>query len=318
MNRRCNNWNCRANLANETAIGGRLGYICIQCYGDGEITAELFQKTIANRHCYKCNRDLKIEPAIINPESRKLICFPCQLYRDRANDEANEKEFEAESRVYENQFTDWRSRSGVKWIAQQKTLEKIKNGIKNCVNFLIFVSVLFILVLLKDGEPGSWKLTVVLICTVLTAYLFAVPLAEDFLSALFDKFGCRPPPEKRVRQRALSACPELLFDCNSESDLNWEFVNFRFGYPPDWEERRKKCLTRDEYCCRLCGSHDGELHAHHVIPISYRGNHGLQNLITLCKQCHINQEYYGHKELIKKYDLGNSELPENSDPFLPS
>ena len=46
------------------------------------------------------------------------------------------------------------------------------------------------------------------------------------------------------------------------------------------------CLNRDSYTCQCCKSKNGTLHAHHII---YRRNGGadtLNNLITLCENCH--------------------------------
>jgi len=64
-------------------------------------------------------------------------------------------------------------------------------------------------------------------------------------------------------------------------------------YPSDWDQRRKNVYSRDGYECRACGispkeTHEVvELHAHHIKPISEGGGHELENLITLCKDCHM-------------------------------
>lgn len=62
-------------------------------------------------------------------------------------------------------------------------------------------------------------------------------------------------------------------------------------YPDDWDSRRRKVYSRDEYKCQNCGSGGGpngenELHAHHVVPVKRGGSHQLSNLITLCDECH--------------------------------
>lgn len=45
------------------------------------------------------------------------------------------------------------------------------------------------------------------------------------------------------------------------------------------------CLIRDEWKCRFC--HDTHaLHAHHITFRSQGGEDKLNNLITLCYQCH--------------------------------
>lgn len=67
-------------------------------------------------------------------------------------------------------------------------------------------------------------------------------------------------------------------------------------YPPDWDDRRREVLLRDDYTCQApnCtkqGGPHGEttLHVHHIQPISQGGSHEYTNLITLCEACHNRQ-----------------------------
>jgi 5-methylcytosine-specific restriction endonuclease McrA len=54
----------------------------------------------------------------------------------------------------------------------------------------------------------------------------------------------------------------------------------------EWDVLRKAALRRDGYMCQGC-SHDGiALDVHHIVPINRGGNNWLQNLISLCRQCH--------------------------------
>ena len=62
-------------------------------------------------------------------------------------------------------------------------------------------------------------------------------------------------------------------------------------YPSDWNTRRKKVYKRDNFTCQNCGREGGprgtaELHAHHIVPKSSGGSHQLNNLQTLCSDCH--------------------------------
>ncbi len=63
-------------------------------------------------------------------------------------------------------------------------------------------------------------------------------------------------------------------------------------YPPDWEDRRRRVLSRDNHCCTQCGWPRGykrrarKLHVHHKVAISDGGKHSLSNLTTLCHICH--------------------------------
>ena len=52
---------------------------------------------------------------------------------------------------------------------------------------------------------------------------------------------------------------------------------------------RKKCLERDNFACRKCHVEDKTgkiLEAHHITPLFLKGEDILNNLITLCKDCH--------------------------------
>jgi HNH endonuclease len=59
-------------------------------------------------------------------------------------------------------------------------------------------------------------------------------------------------------------------------------------------------LKRDNYECQLCGSKK-ELKLHHIIPKQIAPNkiEDLNNLITLCKTCHL---YKAHMGCYNKYD----------------
>ena len=46
------------------------------------------------------------------------------------------------------------------------------------------------------------------------------------------------------------------------------------------------CLNRDDYTCQCCKTKKGTLHAHHVIYRSQGGADTLDNLVTLCEECH--------------------------------
>lgn len=72
--------------------------------------------------------------------------------------------------------------------------------------------------------------------------------------------------------------------------MEGQSFNRRWGYQkgPNYGFGNAKaaCLNRDNYTCQYCKTKKGTLHAHHII---YRINGGadtLDNLITLCEECH--------------------------------
>lgn len=54
---------------------------------------------------------------------------------------------------------------------------------------------------------------------------------------------------------------------------------------------RQKVLERDNYTCQICGAGiETQLHVHHIEPVALNPMEQLdkENMITLCKKCHIN------------------------------
>lgn len=62
----------------------------------------------------------------------------------------------------------------------------------------------------------------------------------------------------------------------------------------DWTRQRTQALRRDNKECQDCGADVGfrsrrgvkEAQVHHLTPRSEQGTHELDNLITLCRECH--------------------------------
>lgn len=67
----------------------------------------------------------------------------------------------------------------------------------------------------------------------------------------------------------------------------------------EWLNLQRQVFERDNFKCRNCNgkSKDFELHAHHIEPRSEGGKDLLENLVTLCKKCHI--KYHQGKISIK-------------------
>jgi len=60
--------------------------------------------------------------------------------------------------------------------------------------------------------------------------------------------------------------------------------------PSNWSTIRRKRLRQDDYTCQECGNtrDDADLEVHHRTPVSEGGSHELENLITLCRDCHLD------------------------------
>lgn len=66
------------------------------------------------------------------------------------------------------------------------------------------------------------------------------------------------------------------------------------------------------YTCQCCGKANTELHAHHVIPVvsDISKAYDFNNLITVCKECHIDI----HKSVENEIAFANKILDENFNP----
>jgi hypothetical protein len=83
------------------------------------------------------------------------------------------------------------------------------------------------------------------------------------------------------------------------------------GNLENWEDIRKAVYLRDGYKCQVCKgkSKDFQLEAHHIIPRSENGSHELDNLVTVCKTCHIkitNGEIDAKGKRLKKFKFNNT------------
>jgi len=67
-----------------------------------------------------------------------------------------------------------------------------------------------------------------------------------------------------------------------------------------WKELRKKTLLRDGNKCQSCGTSEPPFLVHHKEEREKGGKDELENLVTLCKSCHMK----AHDELVKLTSLG--------------
>lgn len=81
-------------------------------------------------------------------------------------------------------------------------------------------------------------------------------------------------------------------------------------YPFDWRDRAKRIRVRDGCRCQACGASDTVLDVHHIIYLSNWGTNQQNNLITLCRSCHM-------AEHDRYFDFGEPDEPGNPQPIRP-
>lgn len=79
---------------------------------------------------------------------------------------------------------------------------------------------------------------------------------------------------------------------------------------PEWDEKRKEILQRDNYTCQECGIKDVILQVHHhyyhygLLPWEYEDS----VYITLCVPCHEREEYNKNFDQLSIHYLLNKGL----------
>ena len=61
---------------------------------------------------------------------------------------------------------------------------------------------------------------------------------------------------------------------------------YQKGVNYGYANAREHALVRDKYTCQCCGKKSCRLETHHIVFRSNGGNDSLENLITLCEDCH--------------------------------
>jgi len=87
---------------------------------------------------------------------------------------------------------------------------------------------------------------------------------------------------------------------------------WEWNYGPNWDDQREKAIERDDHECQRCGKHADEMprspDVHHQKRLGWfreeydapewweRGNR-LENLVTLCAECHLTVEWKENPKL---------------------
>ncbi len=113
-----------------------------------------------------------------------------------------------------------------------------------------------------------------------------------------------------VRQGVENPCKFIKYTKSRNKKISEKMkgqLNHRFGKKPinyidgrssmgsykygcDWKKIRILILRRDNHQCQMCGIEDVKLDIHHIVPFMDSFDNSLNNLITLCRQCHAKAE----------------------------
>jgi hypothetical protein len=76
------------------------------------------------------------------------------------------------------------------------------------------------------------------------------------------------------------------FDPHKLKNPNISGVDYQYGDATGFYNVKAAVLNRDTYSCQICGTKDTRLEVHHIRFRSQGGSNSMDNLVTLCKECH--------------------------------
>lgn len=94
---------------------------------------------------------------------------------------------------------------------------------------------------------------------------------------------------------------------SGENNYNWKGrpfgINHQIRNSLEMKLCREACFKRDNYTCVWCGKRGGKLNADHIKPFAYYPElrFALDNLRTLCVECHRKTDTFGCRLLAKRF-----------------
>jgi 5-methylcytosine-specific restriction endonuclease McrA len=106
---------------------------------------------------------------------------------------------------------------------------------------------------------------------------------------------CNKEVENLIRDNSILICSQCHKKKWSNSERN---------------RLRKKVLKRDNNTCQLCGCQSDFLEVHHKIPVKDGGYTEMENLISLCYECHRTKR---HNQKLKYIEINKIELEKENE-----
>lgn len=89
------------------------------------------------------------------------------------------------------------------------------------------------------------------------------------------------------------------FDVHKLKNPTVSGVEYQHGDAEGFYNVKSAVLSRDNYTCQICGAKNTQLQVHHIRFRSKSGSNRMDNLVTLCKECH-DKVHTGELEYTKK------------------
>jgi len=105
------------------------------------------------------------------------------------------------------------------------------------------------------------------------------------------------------------------FDVAKMIDPEIEGVDYQRGQTYGYHDVRYFVFARDSYTCQVCKKKNRILNTHHVIYRSHGGTDQADNLITVCTDCHTNENHQ-KGEILWKWMQEGKKLSRYKEPPL--
>lgn len=220
---------------------------------------------VTNRVCVQCGTSLLERPKIQigEPGNEREFCFTCAKQVVESMEEAAQKKAEKE---YFEALKEWGGLSN-------EERERKKDDI--LVLFFKFfgaaISLFMIVGVLQGDNKGE--------------LVFLIPIVLFVSYILFSKNSKdKNPKNDSLTSRPTRRTVQINHHPAKVKDIHANGYN------------RQKIIQRDNGKCQWCGKGSPEvrLEVHHVIPVAQGGSDAIENLITLCIECHKKENWYGH------------------------
>jgi RNA-directed DNA polymerase len=109
-----------------------------------------------------------------------------------------------------------------------------------------------------------------------------------FTDIKIRKYRWRKPPENPYIEMKIKRLTE-----NPLGNADW------YGNAERDADLRMECIKRDKGVCQICQRPKTNLDAHHIIPLAEGGEDRLDNLITVCKNCHRGKGWKERMQLVE-------------------
>lgn len=125
-------------------------------------------------------------------------------------------------------------------------------------------------------------------------WLFPVFLVISLFFGWIESARNSPPTEELLSNKSTPRLDNKL--------VEFRLLKTSYLHSPQWDNKRKQVLARDNYTCQSCGIDGVPLSVHHISGYHLIPNEPITCLVSLCKECHTYEhEKHGYPNTYAEY-----------------